>query len=56
MNHFNFITMLPQVDVFSFIFWKKLKTPKRHLNYLTFRQGEREGAQWSDLAPFFFEI
>ena len=27
---FNFTTMIPQVDLFSFIFWKKLKTPKRH--------------------------
>ena len=23
-------TMIPQVDLFSFIFWKNLKTPKRH--------------------------
>ena len=23
-------TMIPQVDLFSFIFWKNLKTPKRN--------------------------
>ena len=22
--------MIPQVDLFSFVFWKNLKTPKRH--------------------------
>ena len=27
---FDFNTMIPQVDLFSFVFWKKLKTPKRH--------------------------
>jgi hypothetical protein len=29
-NKFDFTTMIPQVDLFSFVFWKKLKTPKRH--------------------------
>ena len=29
-NKFDFTTMIPQVDLFSFIFWRKLKTPKRH--------------------------
>ena len=29
-NEFNFTTMTPQVDLFSFVFWKKLKTPKRY--------------------------
>ena len=28
-NEFDFTTMIPQVDLFSFVFWKKLKTPKR---------------------------
>ena len=42
----------PFQNVLTLLPW----TPKRHLNYVTFRQGEREGAQWSDLAPFFFEI
>ena len=23
-------TMIPQVDLFSFVFWEKLKTPKMH--------------------------
>ena len=27
---FDFTTMTPQVDWFSFVFWEKLKTPKRH--------------------------
>ena len=27
---FNFTTTIPQVDLFSFVFWEKLKTPKRH--------------------------
>ena len=30
MNEFYFTTMIPQVDLFSSIFWKKLKTPKKH--------------------------
>ena len=29
-NEFNFTSMIPQVDLFLFVFWKKLKTPKRH--------------------------
>ena len=27
---FNLTTMIPQVDLFSFVFWKNLQTPKRH--------------------------
>ena len=27
---FYFTTMKPQVDLFSFVFWRKLKIPKRH--------------------------
>ena len=30
MNEFDFNTMKPQVALFCFIFWKKLKSPKRH--------------------------
>ena len=30
MKKFNFATMIPQVDLFLFVFWKKWKTPKRH--------------------------
>ena len=29
-NEFDFTIKIPQVDLFSFIFWKKLKTPKQH--------------------------
>ena len=29
-NEFAFTSMIPQVDLFSFAFWRKLKTPKRH--------------------------
>ena len=29
-NEFYFTTMKPQIDLFSFVFWRKLKTPKRH--------------------------
>ena len=28
-NKFNFTTMIPQVDLFSFVFWRKLKRLKR---------------------------
>ena len=28
-NEFDFITMKPQVDLFSIVFWRKLKTPKK---------------------------
>ena len=30
MKEFDFTTMTPQVDLFSFVFWEKLKTPIRH--------------------------
>ena len=33
-NEFDFTTMLPQVDLFSFGFWRKLKTPKRHFEII----------------------
>ena len=29
-NEFDFTTMIPQVNLFSFVFWKKLKTLKIH--------------------------
>ena len=29
-NEFDFTTMIPQVDLFTFVFWKKLKTLKGH--------------------------
>ena len=29
-NEFYFTAMKPQVDLFSLVFWRKLKTPKRH--------------------------
>jgi hypothetical protein len=29
-NEFYFTIMKPQVDLISFVFWKKLKAPKRH--------------------------
>ena len=29
-NEFDFTTIISQVDLFSFILWKKLKTPKRY--------------------------
>ena len=33
-NEFYFTTMKPQVDLFSFVFWRKLKTPKRHFKII----------------------
>ena len=27
---FDLTTVIPHVDLFSFVFWKNLKTPKRH--------------------------
>ena len=35
-NKFEFTTMLPQVDLFFFVFWKNLKIPRRHfeINWL----------------------
>ena len=29
-NEFDFTTMIPEDNLFLFVFWKKLKTPKRH--------------------------
>ena len=31
-NEFDFTIMIPQVDLFLFVFWKKLKTPKTFRN------------------------
>ena len=33
-NKFYFTTMKPQVDLFSFVFWRKLKKPKRHFEII----------------------
>ena len=33
MKKFDFTTMVPQVELFSFVFWGELKTPKRHFEY-----------------------
>ena len=36
-KEFNFTAMIPQVDLFSFVFWRKSKTSKKPFrNYLTF--------------------
>ena len=32
-SKFYFTTMKPLVDLFLFVFWKKLKTPKRHFEF-----------------------
>ena len=29
-KEFDFTTMIPQIDLFSFVFWEKLKTPNGH--------------------------
>ena len=29
-NNFDFTTMIPQVDLFSFVFWRESTTPKNH--------------------------
>ena len=34
MKEFYLTTMKPQVDLFSFVFWRKLKTPKRHFEII----------------------
>ena len=31
---FDLTTMIPQVDLFSFVFWKNLKSPKRHFEIM----------------------
>ena len=33
-NELYFTTMKPQVDLFSFVFWRKLKTAKRHFEII----------------------
>ena len=33
-NKFDFTAMIPQVDMFSFVFWKKLKTPIRYFKII----------------------
>ena len=33
-NKFYFTTMKPQVDLFSFVFWRKLKTPRKHFQII----------------------
>ena len=33
-KEFNFITMIPQVDLFSFVFWRKSTTLKNHFEII----------------------
>ena len=33
-NKFDYTTMIPQVNLFSFLFWRKLKTPKTHMEII----------------------
>ena len=33
-KEFDFTTMTPQVDLFSFVFWRKLNTPKNHFEII----------------------
>ena len=33
-KEFDFTTMIPQVDWFSFVFWRKSKTPKNHFEII----------------------
>ena len=34
MKEFDFTTMIPQIDLFSFVFWRKSKTPKNHFEII----------------------
>ena len=34
MKELDFTTMIPQVDLFSFVFWRKSKTPKNHFEII----------------------
>ena len=33
-KEFDFTTMIPQIDLFSFVFWRKSKTPKNHFEII----------------------
>ena len=33
-KEFDFTTMIPQIDLFSFIFWRKLKATKKHFEII----------------------
>ena len=33
-KEFDFTTMIPQIDLFSFVFWTKSKTPKNHFEII----------------------
>ena len=33
-KEFDFTTMIPQFDLFSFVFWRKLKTPKKYFEII----------------------
>ena len=33
-KEFDFTTMIPQIDLFSFVFWRKSKTPKKHFEII----------------------
>ena len=33
-KEFDFTTMIPQVDLFSFVFWRKSKTSKNHFEII----------------------
>ena len=34
MKEFDFTIMIPQIDLFSFVFWRKSKTPKKHFEII----------------------
>ena len=48
-NEFYFTIMKPQVDLISFVFWRKLKTPKKHFEIIWPLQTGRERYSWAAL-------
>ena len=51
---FDFTTMIPQVDLFLFIFWKKLKTKKKDISKLTDLQQSCQSQSVNSVSNFFF--
>ena len=43
---FDLITVIPQVDLFSFVFWRKAKTPKNHFEIIWPSVREQTPVSW----------
>ena len=48
-SKFNFTSMIPQLNLFSFVFWRKLKTPKIYVKINWSLELSQRGTTFSDM-------